>query len=264
MASLSADSVLFELGMDEPEDIDVELVAAEFNAAVLYEEQVGGCAACLVGYGNKAIISVEKNTPIERQRFSIGHELAHWLFDREKQVFHCKESTLLEQWAAQSIETRANRFASDLILPRRLFEPRAQNLDPTFESVEVLRRKFNASLTATAIKFVECSSYSCMLCCYVEGHYKWCVRSEFFPERLWPRSLMSSGTLASKAHEKTISAAPVSVNCWFDDPRISNGRIIEDSRYSKSLRSTLSLLWWREKFPILDDDEEEQWFDDDD
>jgi Zn-dependent peptidase ImmA (M78 family) len=89
MAGLTADALLYELGMDEPEEIDVELVAAEFNAFVVYEEQLG-CAACLVGYGDRAIISVEKNTSPERQRFSIGHELAHWLFDREKQVFHCK------------------------------------------------------------------------------------------------------------------------------------------------------------------------------
>ena len=262
MAGLTADALLYELGMDEPEEIDVELVAAEFNAFVVYEEQLG-CAACLVGYGDRAIISVEKKTSPERQRFSIGHELAHWLFDREKQVFHCKEATLLEQWIAQNVETRANRFASDLILPRRLFEPRAQNLDPTFESVEKQRQKFNASLTATAIKFVECSSYSCMLCCYVEGRYKWCVRSGFFPEKLWPREWLSAGTLASKAHQKKNPATPVSINEWFDHPRLSSGKIVEDSTYSKNFRSTLSLLWWREKSPILDDDEEEQWFDED-
>jgi Zn-dependent peptidase ImmA (M78 family) len=79
-----------------------------------------GCAARITGNEDRAIITLDSDSRIERQRFSAGHELGHWMFDRGKvSLFSTgyEGKIFLKEWSSTNPEIRANRYASDLLMP---------------------------------------------------------------------------------------------------------------------------------------------------
>jgi len=76
-------AILEELGITEPEDLDIEAIAQSRGATIVYE-RLDGCAARILGDGDQAIITVDDRPHVGRQRFSAAHELGHWMRDRHK------------------------------------------------------------------------------------------------------------------------------------------------------------------------------------
>ena len=61
-------------------------------------------------------------------------------------------STNIDRFTANRQRKVADSYAADLLMPRYLFQPRAQALkDATFGSISQLAEAFKTSLTATAI-----------------------------------------------------------------------------------------------------------------
>ncbi|MDQ3365413.1 MAG: ImmA/IrrE family metallo-endopeptidase [Myxococcota bacterium] len=143
--------VLDELGITEPSEIDIEAIAEYCGATVLYEP-LDGSAARILGRDDRAYITVDSKASPARQRFSAGHELGHWMRDRGKVAFACTDRELENYWIDDHPERRANRYAADLLLPRKLFQPVARSMAPTFVSTRELARTFTTSLIATAIR----------------------------------------------------------------------------------------------------------------
>ena len=89
----SADQLIEELGIAEPNEIDIEAIAQYCGATIVYES-LKGCEARILGTDTRAIITVNSDSPRARQRFSGGHELGHWMRDRGKAAFACTESVV--------------------------------------------------------------------------------------------------------------------------------------------------------------------------
>jgi hypothetical protein len=78
-----AEALLQELGITEPEEIDLEAIAFHVGARVRIRA-LCGCEAYIVGCGGQALITVNQDSSARRKRFSIAHELGHWRFHRGK------------------------------------------------------------------------------------------------------------------------------------------------------------------------------------
>ena len=76
-----ADVLLKELGIEEPDEIDVEAIAEYCGATIVYDE-LEGCEARIVGTGDRAIITVNSESSDERWLFFGCHELVHWFWIR--------------------------------------------------------------------------------------------------------------------------------------------------------------------------------------
>ena len=70
--------LLQDPGVTEPSEIDLEAIAYFVGARVRFRD-LEGCDARIVGLGDRAVITVNKLSSYRRQRFSIAHELGHWL-----------------------------------------------------------------------------------------------------------------------------------------------------------------------------------------
>src|ERR1041384_111137 len=95
----SVNALLEDLGITEPEELDLAVIAQHCRATVLYKP-LEGCAARISGTEERAIITVDNsnNTRIERQRFSIGHELGHWMWDRgQMSLLSCEEGVFVRE-----------------------------------------------------------------------------------------------------------------------------------------------------------------------
>lgn len=132
--------------------------------------------------GDSAIISVSSTSNEGRQRFSLAHELAHWICDRNRGVFLCaKEDIGPQNSEAKSVEGHANSYASQLILPTYLVDPWLQGRKATLDVADQLSKAFSSSLTAAAIKLVKRFSAPVCLACHSNRGLVWHQRSLSFP-----------------------------------------------------------------------------------
>ena len=189
---------LFDLGINSPKEIDVEAIAWLKGAAVKYR-QLDTCAARIVGGETRAIITVQRDDPPERRRFSIGHELGHWQWHKGE-VLYCDSKSIESHKLTGGVERErlADRFSAQLLMPRFLMEPRLL-AEPNFtwSTTYSLSREFRTSLRATAIRIVELGVQSCMLACYQEDRRCWFVAGPNFPDHLIPPVRLPPGSAAS-------------------------------------------------------------------
>lgn len=258
---IPASKLLKGLGITEPSDIRIEAIAEHCGATIIYQP-LKGSAARILGFGDRAFITVDSDSLRERQRFSAGHELGHWMMDRGKVAsFVCAEKVFATEWATDNPERRANRYAADLLLPPFMFEPLAKNRDITFDTVRSLAGDFQTSLTATAIRLVELGSFPAMIVCNEPGRRRWFTRGPDVPESLWPRDSPNAWTCAHdllNGSSNREGPTDVQADGWIAHEGSRRYSIREDSiRIGHDL--VLSLLWWKNEQQLLDlGDEDEE------
>ena len=180
-----AEALLWEYGIDRPEQIDLEAIAADLGAIVRYAP-LEGSEARIVGNGDRAIITVTSGGR-PRQRFSVAHEIGHWVERHGRGGFLCgKEDIAPQNDKTKSVEAMANAFASQLVLPSYLFDPMIAGLPVTLDTADKIGKQFQASLTATAIKMVRSVAKPALVVCHSREKREWFVRGPGVPEEYWP------------------------------------------------------------------------------
>lgn len=273
----SPQSLFKELGISEPKDIRIEAIAQYCKASVRYK-YLEGCQARIIGYGDRAIISVNNASHRHRKRFSIGHELGHWMCDQGSIAFSCGEKVFATEWsndnygfddlplnskgvfapkwASADPERRANRYAADLLLPEFMFRPLAKNREVTFATVRDLAKTFETSLIATTIRLVECGWLPCMVVCNSPRKRRWFFRDK--DVSLWPLDKPGRNSIAyDLLHGTDFVESPTDVcaDAWIDHPNAHRYELREDSIRMPLRDGTilvLSLLWWKNEQQLLD------------
>lgn len=175
-----AERLLWANGVRKPEHIDLDAIACASGAHVIYRK-LDGCAARLVAAGNRAVISVAIDDNLGRRRFSLGHELAHWMQDAQRTSFKCTSADIGPHNAeAKSIEADANSFSSQLILPDYLVWPCFADRRPSLDLASAMGEEFQASLTASALKLLQHATVPTAIMCHDQRRLKWCRRSRNF------------------------------------------------------------------------------------
>ena len=189
-----AETILRGFGIDRPEQIDLEAIALELGVAVRYAK-IDGSEARIVGNDTRAIITVRADSQRPRQRFSIAHEIGHWVERHGRGGFVCaKEDISPQNDEAKGVESQANAFASQLLLPSYLFVPMIKGRPITLDTADKIGRDFQASLTATAIKLARCGEKPAAVMCHSQSKREWFVRGPLFPHELWPAMELHSDT----------------------------------------------------------------------
>ena len=181
--------------------------------------------------------------------------------DRGQNAFGCLDSQINSESTGNNPETRANRFASDLLLPVGMLAPLAKGRPITLETVADLAGVFRMSRTATAIRLVNHGSFPAMLIYYEEGRRKWFLRpSTDIPSSLWPpeqpepHSLVASLLSDKVADSKT---GDVRADYWFERDRAEK-YYIRESCFRTGPNSALVLLWWENEQQLIDIAAEEE------
>lgn len=66
------------------------------------------------------VIRVNRHDPIKRQRFTVAHELAHFLLHRDQIGNGIKDDVLYRSSLSDRREQQANRLAADILMPETL------------------------------------------------------------------------------------------------------------------------------------------------
>ena len=251
---IKPNEIVEKFNICSPEDIDLEAIAYHYGATVKYR-YLENCAARIIGDKNSAIISIDKNTRIERQRFSVGHELGHWLNDRGH-FSSCTENDLVKfDHDCKNREVLANRFSANLLMPDDLFKQYSKGMPIVFDSVRELSENFVTSLTATAIRLVEMGDFPSMITCYDKnGQRLWFFRNKLVPDYLWPNRSLNNGTIAyAIMRNNNPSSLPevVDANEWVDHENAAEYVVKEHSirGYDETI---ISLIWWEDESQLVD------------
>ena len=158
-AQSRAKSLLAKHGFtDLPVDVAglAKLEGVEVDQADFGDEISG----VLMKDGDRAIIGVNARHAPTRQRFTIAHELGHFLLHTSRDLFvdkdyivHFRDET--SSTGVDPIEVEANQFAAEVIMPadkvRELFNARRFDIDDE-AALRRLAAKFTVSPTAMAVR----------------------------------------------------------------------------------------------------------------
>ena len=255
---MRAQELLDELGIISPDEIDVDAIAQYVGATVKRAELIGA-EARIVGAGDDAIITVNEESTLTRQRFSVGHELGHWMFDRGQLDLSCDVDRQERYAYGTDKESLANGFASDLLLPITLFRPRLGKRPPTLDVIRDLGNTFTTSLTATARRVVELSDSPAMVVCSSKAKREWYKASDHLDSRLRPHRYLSDDTLAySLLRNPGFPEATdeVDADAWIDHPRAAHFVVVESS-VKVTPELVLTVLWWKDESQIAELDDAE-------
>lgn len=224
-----AERLLVSFGVARPADIDLEAIAWGLGAEVRYR-RLDGCEARVIGYGDRAIISIDQSRPPTRRRFSLGHELGHWHHHRGASSI-CRSSDIGGvQVSKAAAERLADQFAADLLMPAFMFRPLIATLD--FVTIDRLAAAFGTSRMATAIRLVELALQPVLLVCHGQKGRLWFRRSEATPPTWFPRAELDSRSGAMDVLYGAVKEMPPRLaqgSSWFDNPANSNTPLIESS-----------------------------------
>lgn len=253
----NAESLVKDLGITEPAEIDIEAIAYYCGAKVRYRE-LTGCEASIVGANQQAIITVNSRSRLERQRFSVGHELGHWMLDRGRENIGkwCQQKDIGAQWSFRADpEARANAFAANLLMPEYLFAPLVLNRPITFETVLTISSLFRTSLTATAIRLVKLGSYPAMAVCHSKARREWFVPGPDVPDNFYPHRVLDKESEAfdiiNGAKGNMCEPTETPADIWIDKKNAEDYVLIEQSvKITDDL--VLTILWWKNEAQIID------------
>lgn len=248
--------LLEELGITEPSEIELEVIA-QFVGATVVAEPLVGAEARLVGTGDSAIITINSNASVPRQRFSIGHELGHWMHDRGRAQFACGTRVQNANFYGSDPESLANRYSTELLLPDFMFQPRVGKRHPTLETVQDLGRAFNTSITATASRLVELGMWPAMLVCFSMDKRQWFKRGRDVPDKIWPLKMLDKDSIAYALLQDsgaTSATEEVDADAWIDSPDAGDYTVVESS-IKVTPELVVSLLWWKNQSQLRDAEE---------
>jgi hypothetical protein len=99
-------------------------------------------------------IQVNKYDSPERQRFTVAHELGHFLLHRSIIGAGVTDTVLFRSELSSNVETEANKIAADIIMPAALVEQDLVTLNNVrdLESARELSEKYKVSEAAMRIR----------------------------------------------------------------------------------------------------------------
>lgn len=131
-------------------------IAERLGVKVLLSTLPRGTSGQIGQEEGEFVIRINRHEAKHRQRFTLAHELAHFLLhkDRVEAEGGWSENVLLRSGQPANIEYEANRLASDLVIPSALLgKVAAEYSGPmTSEVIEDLARRFGVSTAAMEIK----------------------------------------------------------------------------------------------------------------
>jgi IrrE N-terminal-like domain len=113
-----------------------------------------------------------------RERFTVAHELGHYLLHRQlKEEFKCLSDDLVDQ-ALKQREYEANEFASYLLMPIDDFRNNMENQIFSLDLLSHCANRYGTTFLATALKWIEFTHELASLVVARDGFILWAKSSE--------------------------------------------------------------------------------------
>lgn len=215
--------------------------------------QAAGVSGMLIRVGNCFGIAYATHIDSDGfERFSVAHELGHYYLPghldavfRDDDVHESRAGFVSDN----RYELEADHFAAGLSMPRHLFTPLLRRAGDGLAAIEHLATACRTSLTATAIRYTQCSSEPVAIVISSGGSIEYCFMSEAlrdFDDIDWIRKRQAlprpSATFAFNREPVRVRNAERAVGqsdfqLWFGGPRSIELQedVVGLGRYGKTL-----------------------------
>ena len=133
-------------------------LAKDLGVAIKVSSMGTGISGQISREGNQYVIRVNRNEARERQRFTVAHELSHYLLHRnviDSSPEGIKDTVLYRSGKPEQIEFEANRLAAEIVMPMSLVDKELRSSFGglvTEATIESLASRFEVSKAAMEIK----------------------------------------------------------------------------------------------------------------
>ena len=178
---------------DIPIPVPIEEIARMLDIFSIEALETEGFEGGLLTDAEKSegIILVNKNSPFQRQRFTIGHELFHFLAPWHRPStdngFLCSAENMRLVYAHKtdrtaSMEVEANRFSALILMPLPYFRKDLRlHKDVDINHIIDLAKCYHTSKEATARRYVDVQDEPCAVIVSHKGRILRFYRHEDFP-----------------------------------------------------------------------------------
>jgi hypothetical protein len=242
----------------------LEAIAREIGLTI-EEIAASSVDGALVRVAGRPCGTVVLNSDIReegRRLFTLAHEIGHYVLPtHSKQGASCRAHDV-QNWAPglPVRELEANSFAAEILMP---WEGMIDLLkeEPSFRVIRSVAGRFHTSLTASAYRLVELSSYRIAMVWSTAGRRSWYKTSEEFGRavELGPVSPESFAADCFRAEVVPDHPEPVPATAWLYENGLAEGaRIWEESVPIPCYESVLTLLYIRETIEAAEETAEEE------
>ena len=160
--AIRAKELLEQIGFDDISDLSMDLLVSGLGATLIMEPLRNSDGKIVRG-NRKTLIKVNSEIPYEeKKRFTIAHELGHHLLhDKLDLEVHNDNSNTLnwfqstEKQAKRGLqEYEANDFASELLMPEKVFREFIKGKFFSPALIKELSKRFNTSLTSVVYRLI--------------------------------------------------------------------------------------------------------------
>jgi len=207
--------------------IPLEEIAFSAGIREINKRPLDGLEGALVANPEKSegIILIKEDSRPQRQRFTLGHELGHFLIPRHGHQMSCGLSDLTTRdkkalSSAQRMELEANQFSAELLMPRLLVRqyPGFRG-EPSIECLISMAADFSVSFEACAQRYVALHDDPVAIVFAHETVVRYSTKSEGFPFWIQPGK---GSTVPVKSHStriNTVISGSSDAARWLDSSR---------------------------------------------
>ena len=224
----------------------VEDICKHFDIECDLEANITTEALLIAGGTRKRpLIAIKANQQYETKvRFSLAHELGHFIIPEHQNSWYLCTIDDLNDYREKNIETEANQFAAELLLPSLWLTHKIKRHDVTIDMLKAIAGECETSLTSTAIQVAGLCPDRIAVIFAQGGQIIWYRKAKSFDLFLAPGNLKNP-SIALRLHQEpspySESAGLVPLHAWTYDDRLYN-ELYEESLYMPSLNSTLTVL----------------------
>lgn len=129
-------------------------LAKELGVRVLSSTLPSGISGEIRPRDGSFVISVNRHDSARRQRFTVAHELAHYLLHRDQIGAGIQDDVLYRSNLSDQREAEANRLAAEILMPREKIDRALADVRdlPESERIPALSERFGVSDVAMRIR----------------------------------------------------------------------------------------------------------------
>lgn len=175
-AEAAAQKVLTEIGIDSIQVLtSVKLKDVIQARGAFYEEiDLEGKDGRIVTYLDKSVISINKSIlDTGKKRFTAAHELGHFELHKDLPINADTHYELCDWFQSGQHEKEANEFASELLMPSKIFKQECLGRKFGPELIEYLSNTFIVSRTSAILKFIKAGNHPVCVICTKNNKVSW-------------------------------------------------------------------------------------------
>jgi Zn-dependent peptidase ImmA (M78 family) len=214
----------------------------------------------------KGSIAYNNSSRLERRRFTIAHEMGHFLLPLHGAGAQCVKAdmgVLASKDANRAREAEANRFAVSLLLPKKLFVRDMRQLrSPAIEHILKLADDYQVSKEATARRYMDLSDHTCAVIFSHRGKLRYSLRTRDFPfiairaDQALPSNSISACVKCEPGQLSEWSEA--ASEFWIGDSNRLGGKVLYEQYLDQANGYRMSMLLIDDIVEESEADEDEQ------